>query len=65
MSKIQEPSHFGPVGHKNRETEWGIKQAGEQKIASQVSHRYNHLPLLPSGPGGFIGAGRTGLPPQI
>jgi len=26
-----------------------------------ISHRYNHLPLLPSRPGGFIGAGRIRL----
>ncbi len=26
-----------------------------------MSHRYNHIPLLPSDPGGSAGAGRIGL----
>jgi len=29
-----------------------IMDAYKQKMANQVSHRYNCLPLLPSGPGG-------------
>jgi len=33
-------------------------------MASRISHRYNRLPLLPSGPGGFAGAGRIDLPVQ-
>ena len=28
------------------------KKKGKIKKANQISHRYNHLPLLPSGPGG-------------
>jgi len=30
-----------------------LGQCGETKKANEMSHRYNRLPLLPSGPGGF------------
>jgi hypothetical protein len=57
--------HGQNPARKNKEMKTRNTGREEQKIASQVSHRYNHLPLLPSGPGGFIGAGRTGLLAQI
>jgi len=30
----------------------GFMEGGNKKVANRTSHRYDYLPLLPSGPGG-------------
>ncbi len=37
---------------KNEKTLMVLVERGIKKVANRTSHRYNRLPLLPSGPGG-------------